>query len=57
MPTYEFICDKCGKTRDKFFHMLKVPEFIKCECDGKKRMKRQIGSGSGFMFKGPPWNE
>lgn len=48
MPTYEFECKKCGKTRDEFYTMQKVPEFIKCKCGGK--MKRLIGSGQGFMF-------
>ncbi len=48
MPTYEFECTKCKKTKDEFHTMLKAPEFIKCKCGGK--MKKQIGAGSGFMF-------
>lgn len=48
MPTYEFHCAKCGKKKDEFHTMQKVPRSIKCECGDK--MERQFGSGTGFMF-------
>ena len=48
MPTYEYECNKCGKKKDEFHTMQKVPESIKCKCDGK--MKRLIGTGTGHMF-------
>jgi putative FmdB family regulatory protein len=48
MPTYCFECSKCKKTKDEFHTMQKVPEFIKCKCGEK--MKKQFGSGTGFIF-------
>lgn len=55
MPTYEFFCKKCKKKKEEFHQMVSAPEFTKCKCGGK--MKKQIGSGSGFVFKGEKWNE
>lgn len=49
MPTYEFFCTKCKKTKDEFHTMQKVPRHIKCPRCGRL-MKRQLGSGQGFMF-------
>lgn len=48
MPTYEFQCTKCGKKKEEFHTMQKVPRSIKCECG--RPMKRLFGSGTGFMF-------
>lgn len=53
MPTYEYECLKCGKTFEKFQSMKDKPL---TECPDKKcrgRVKRLIGSGAGFIFKGP----
>jgi len=50
MPTYEYECEKCGITFEKFQSMKDDP-IKKCpECDGTVR--RLIGAGAGFIFKG-----
>ena len=58
MPTYGYVCDKCGHEFDTFQSMssdaLKVcPEDL---CGkkrwGKGKVKRTIGAGAGLLFKG-----
>lgn len=52
MPTYEYECEKCGKIFDVFQNMSDKP-LRKCldkSCSGK--VKRLIGTGAGFIFKG-----
>lgn len=50
MPTYEYECEKCEITFEKFQSMKDDP-IKKCpECDGAVR--RLIGAGAGFIFKG-----
>jgi len=50
MPTYEYECNKCKKTFDKFQSITEDP-LRKCPyCSGKVR--RLISSGAGFIFKG-----
>lgn len=50
MPTYEYECEKCGISFEKFQSMKDDP-IKKCpECDGAVR--RLIGAGAGFIFKG-----
>lgn len=50
MPTYEYECEKCEITFEKFQSMKDDP-IKKCpECDGTVR--RLIGAGAGFIFKG-----
>ena len=50
MPTYEYECEKCEITFEKFQNMKDDP-IKKCpECDGT--VKRLIGAGAGFIFKG-----
>ena len=51
MPTYEYICSKCGHHFDQFqsmndAHLKKCP---KCK---KAGLKRLIGGGAGLIFKG-----
>ena len=51
MPTYEYECGKCGYTFEKFQNMTDKP-LSKCpKC--KSKVKRLIGIGAGFIFKGP----
>lgn len=50
MPTYDYLCTKCGH---KFEEIQKMsdPSLTKCpECKGK--LKRLIGTGIGIIFKG-----
>ena len=52
MPTYEYQCQKC-KRRHEAFQSITAKPLTKCPrrgCGG--RMKRLLGSGSGFLFKG-----
>ncbi len=50
MPTYEYLCLKCNKSFD-VFQGIKEELLKRCpKCRGKVR--RQIGSGAGIIFKG-----
>ena len=50
MPTYEYQCTKCKK-RHEAFQSITAKPLTKCPtCGGK--LKRLLGSGSGFLFKG-----
>jgi putative FmdB family regulatory protein len=52
MPTYEYECQKCGKTFDVF---QKMSDALLKECPDKNckgALKRLIGGGAGFIFKG-----
>jgi len=50
MPTYEYKCQSCGLTFEKFQSMKDKP-LGKCpECDGK--VQRLISGGAAVIFKG-----
>jgi len=50
LPTYEYICLKCGHKFEKFQSM-KEEKLKDCpKCKGK--VKRLIGAGAGTIFKG-----
>lgn len=50
MPTYEYQCQKCKRPHEAFQFITAKP-LTKCpKCRG--RLKRILGSGSGFLFKG-----
>lgn len=52
MPTYEYECQKCRR-RHEAFQAITAKPLTKCprpRCSG--RLKRLLGSGSGFLFKG-----
>lgn len=50
MPTYEYQCQKCRK-RHEAFQSITAKPLAKCpRCGG--RLKRLLGRGSGFLFKG-----
>jgi len=58
MPTYEYVCNKCGQGFEAVQSMSDKP-LTKCplvvgrakkKCGGK--VKRQIGAGAGLIFKG-----
>jgi putative FmdB family regulatory protein len=58
MPTYAYICSKCGHEFDLFQSMAAAPLKV-CpeELCGRKRwgkgpVKRAIGAGAGLLFKG-----
>lgn len=58
MPTYEYSCEKCGKTFETVQSMRDEPlrECPKELCRQKKwghgKVKRLIGTGAGLLFKG-----
>jgi len=50
MPTYEYQCQKC-RGKHEAFQSITARPLSKCpKCGG--RLKRLLGSGSGFLFKG-----
>jgi putative FmdB family regulatory protein len=58
MPTYEYQCEKCGKTFE-YFQSMKDERLTVCPKDGclqktwgKGKVKRLLGTGSGIIFKG-----
>jgi len=58
MPTYEYVCAKCGHEFDKY-QSIADPALTTClkeVCAEKKwgrgRVKRKISSGGGLIFKG-----
>lgn len=58
MPTYEYVCAKCGHEFEKFQSMNDKPlaTCLKDQCGqkrwGKGRVKRLMGTGAGLIFKG-----
>lgn len=58
MPTYGYVCDKCGHEFDTFQSMSSdALKFCPEDLCGKKRwgkgkVKRTIGAGAGLLFKG-----
>ena len=51
MPTYDYECEKCGHTFEKF-QSIKAPAIRKCPSCGKMSVRRLIGPGAGVIFKG-----
>ncbi len=58
MPTYEYVCDKCGQHFEKFQSMKDQPLTVcpKELCGQKKwgrgKVKKQMSAGAGLIFKG-----
>jgi putative FmdB family regulatory protein len=59
MPTYEYVCEKCGHQFEKFQPISATPLSV-CPEDlcaqktrwGKGKVKRAISAGAGLIFKG-----
>jgi putative FmdB family regulatory protein len=58
MPTYEYVCEKCGHRFEKF-QSISAPPLTMCPQElcarkrwGKGKVKRAIGAGAGLIFKG-----
>lgn len=58
MPTYEYQCEKCKKPFE-FFQSMKDAALTTCPKEacrmkkwGKGKVKRQLGTGAGLIFKG-----
>lgn len=58
MPTYEYICQKCGHQFEQFQSIAAAPLTLcpKERCSqkpwGKGKVKRAISGGAGLIFKG-----
>ncbi len=58
MPTYEYICEKCGHQFDQFQSISAAPltvcprELCSQKTWGKGKVKRAISGGAGIIFKG-----
>lgn len=52
MPTYEYKCEKCKKAFDISQKMSDKPLSTCPDGSCKGRVKRLIGPGAGFIFKG-----
>ncbi len=58
MPTYEYICDKCGHKFEQFQSISAAPlstcpkELCAQKTWGKGKVKRAISGGAGLIFKG-----
>jgi putative FmdB family regulatory protein len=51
MPTYEYVCPKCGHEFEQFQSMRDEP-LKKCPKCKKAGLKRLVGGGAGLIFKG-----
>src|SRR3974390_207971 len=58
MPTYEYVCSKCGHEFEKFQSIADKPLDV-CPKDlcakkkwGRGKVKKVIGAGAGLIFKG-----
>ncbi|HYG24247.1 MAG TPA: zinc ribbon domain-containing protein [Verrucomicrobiae bacterium] len=58
MPTYEYVCEKCGHEFEKFQSMAEKPLAI-CPEDlcakkkwGRGKVTKKISAGAGLIFKG-----
>lgn len=63
MPTYDYVCEKCG-TEFELFQSMKDDPIPVCNKDvcpkkrwGKGKVKRQMGTGAGIIFKGSGFYE
>jgi len=58
MPTYEYLCEKCGREFEAFQSIsaqpLKLCPQASCPRQpwGRGRVKRKISGGAGLLFKG-----
>lgn len=58
MPTYEYICEKCGHEFETF-RSIAAPPLQTCPEDvcarkkwGRGKVKKKISAGAGLLFKG-----
>src|SRR5579862_6513406 len=51
MPTYDYVCDACDHKFEEFQSMMDKP-LKKCPACKKSKLRRLLGTGSGFIFKG-----
>ena len=56
MPTYDYLCSKCGYELEKF-QPITAKSLRKCPKCLKNGLERVISGGAGFIFKGSGFYE
>ncbi len=56
MPTYDYQCQACDHSFEKF-HSMTAASVRKCPECGLLKVKRQIGAGAAVLFKGSGFYE
>ena len=56
MPTYDYVCDKCGHEFEHFQPISARP-LRTCPNCKRRALRRLIGSGGGIIFKGSGFYE
>jgi putative FmdB family regulatory protein len=51
MPTYEYECQVCGHSFERFQSMSAAPVRV-CPACGRRKVKRLLGTGAGIIFRG-----
>jgi putative FmdB family regulatory protein len=51
MPTYDYRCEHCAHELELFQNISEAPK-KKCPKCGRLKLRRAIGGGAGFLFKG-----
>ena len=51
MPTYEYLCAKCGHEMEAFQSMKDEPLKL-CPACKRRTLRRKVGGGAGLIFKG-----
>ena len=51
MPTYDYVCQKCGNEME-VVQSMNDPRLKKCPKCKKLSLKRLMGGGAGLIFKG-----
>lgn len=51
MPTYDYECEACGHSFEKF-QSITAPAVKTCPQCRKRKVRRLIGTGAGVIFKG-----
>ncbi len=56
MPTYDYECEACGHTFERFQEMT-APKLKTCPSCGKRKLIRLVGTGLGVIFRGSGFYE
>ncbi len=51
MPTYEYVCAKCGHEMEAFQPM-QDQALKQCPACKRRTLRRKVGGGAGLIFKG-----
>jgi putative FmdB family regulatory protein len=52
MPTYEYVCRKCGFEFEEFQSIAAEPVSVCPRCGATAGVRRKISGGTGLIFKG-----